>query len=161
MKQRKRKKEKSDTNWIFFPSVTCAPGVIFDCRLSERASLLLEEVIDLSSSRPKLNLRETDALLSHFFWSSSPCWRGDDTIFYSSCDKVLSSFLFFPASEVYKVNMVFIVHRNHKAYYGRRDGGRGYGGGGRGRLYTYRYTVTTRMTSALRWAAMRAILMFQ
>ena len=31
---------------------------------------------------------------------------------------------------------------------------------GRGRLYTYRYTVTTRMTSALRWAAMRAILMF-
>ena len=44
-----------------------------------------------------------------------------------------------------------------------RDGekdGRGYGGGGRGRLYTYRYTITTRMTSALRWAAMRAILMF-
>ena len=39
-------------------------------------------------------------------------------------------------------------------------GGRGYGGGGRGRLYTYRYNVTTRMTSALRWAAMRAILMF-
>ena len=38
--------------------------------------------------------------------------------------------------------------------------GRGYGGVGRGRLYTYRYTVTTRMTSALRWAAMRAILMF-
>ena len=37
----------------------------------------------------------------------------------------------------------------------------GYGGGERGRLYTYRYTVTTRMTSALRWAAMRAILMFQ
>ena len=29
-----------------------------------------------------------------------------------------------------------------------------------GRLYTYRYTVTTIMTSALRWAAMRAILMF-
>ena len=43
-----------------------------------------------------------------------------------------------------------------------RDGekGRGYGGGGRGRLYTYRYTVTTRTTPALRWAAMRAILMF-
>ena len=43
--------------------------------------------------------------------------------------------------------------------------GRWYGGGGRGRLYiynynTYRYTVTTRMTSALRWAVMRAILMF-
>ena len=35
-----------------------------------------------------------------------------------------------------------------------------YGGGERGRLYTYRYTVTTRMTLALRWAAMRAILMF-
>ena len=31
------------------------------------------------------------------------------------------------------------------------------GGGG---LYTYRYTVTTRMTPALRWAALRAILMF-
>ena len=28
------------------------------------------------------------------------------------------------------------------------------GGGGRGRLYIYRYTVTTRMTPALRWAAM-------
>ena len=32
--------------------------------------------------------------------------------------------------------------------------------GERGRLYTYRYTVTTRMIPALRWAAMRAILMF-
>ena len=44
-----------------------------------------------------------------------------------------------------------------------RDGkkvGRGYGVGGRGRFYTYRYTLTTRMTYALRWAAMRAILMF-
>ena len=41
-------------------------------------------------------------------------------------------------------------------------GGRGYGGEGRGRLYTYRrYTAATRMTRALRWAAMRAILMFQ
>ena len=35
----------------------------------------------------------------------------------------------------------------------------GLGGGGE-RLYTYRYTNTTRMTCALRWAAMRAILMF-
>ena len=33
-------------------------------------------------------------------------------------------------------------------------------GGGGERLYTYRYTVTTRMTYALRWAAIRAILMF-
>ena len=33
--------------------------------------------------------------------------------------------------------------------------------GGGGRLYAYRYTVTTRMTYALRWAAMRAVLMFQ
>ena len=32
--------------------------------------------------------------------------------------------------------------------------------GGRGRLYSYRYTLITRMTPALRWAAMRAILMF-
>ena len=39
-----------------------------------------------------------------------------------------------------------------------RDGEKG--GGGWGRLYTYRYTVTTRMTPALRWAATRAILMF-
>ena len=29
-----------------------------------------------------------------------------------------------------------------------------------GRLYTCRYSVTTRMISALSWAAMRAILMF-
>ena len=41
-----------------------------------------------------------------------------------------------------------------------RRGGRGYGGVGRGRLYTYRYTVTTRMIPELRWAVMRAILMF-
>ena len=32
--------------------------------------------------------------------------------------------------------------------------------GGGGRLYTYHYTVTTRMTPALRWAAMKVILMF-
>ena len=45
-----------------------------------------------------------------------------------------------------------------------RDGENGWKGvwrWGRGRLYTYRYTVTTRMIPALRWAAMRAILMFQ
>ena len=45
-----------------------------------------------------------------------------------------------------------------------RDGEEGEGGtevGRRGRLYTYRYTVTTRMILALRWAAVRAILMFQ
>ena len=30
----------------------------------------------------------------------------------------------------------------------------------RGRLYTYHYTVTIRLTSALRWAAMRAMLIF-
>ena len=45
------------------------------------------------------------------------------------------------------------VHRNHEAYEGRGKGGvGGWGEGGRGRLYTYRYTVTTRMTPALRWA---------
>ena len=33
-------------------------------------------------------------------------------------------------------------------------------GGKRELMYTYRYTVTTRMTPALRWAALRAILMF-
>ena len=43
-----------------------------------------------------------------------------------------------------------------------RDGEKGgvYGGRGRERLYIYRYTVTTGMTPAFRWAAMRAILMF-
>ena len=35
---------------------------------------------------------------------------------------------------------------------GEKGGRRGYGGGERGRLYSYRYNVTTRMTSALRWA---------
>ena len=40
-------------------------------------------------------------------------------------------------------------------------GGRRCGSGRRGKLYTYRYnTVITRMTRALRWAAMKAILMF-
>ena len=57
------------------------------------------------------------------------------------------------------------VHRNHKVR--PRDGEKGGRGEGEGvwkwvggRLYTYRYTVTTRMIPALRWAAMRAILMF-
>ena len=39
-------------------------------------------------------------------------------------------------------------------------GTKGGGGGGGERLYTYRYTVTTRMTYALMWAAIRTILMF-
>ena len=43
---------------------------------------------------------------------------------------------------------------------GRGGGGKGFGGGGEGDYYTYRYTVTTRMTPALGWAAMRAVLMF-
>ena len=38
-------------------------------------------------------------------------------------------------------------------------GAMGYGGFGRGRLYAYPYTVTTRMSPALRWVATRAILM--
>ena len=47
------------------------------------------------------------------------------------------------------------------AYWGRGDGGGGSnGGGGRGRLYIA-ITVATRMIPALRWAAMRTILMFQ
>ena len=56
--------------------------------------------------------------------------------------------------------MVLNVHRNHNAYEGWGEVG-GYGGEGRGRLSTYRHTVTTGMTSALRWAATRAILMFR
>ena len=57
--------------------------------------------------------------------------------------------------------MVLNVHRNYKAYWGRGfewEAGVEVGGGGE--LYTDRYTVTTRLTPALRWAAMRVILMF-
>ena len=58
--------------------------------------------------------------------------------------------------------MVLNVHKkNIRLIRDGEMGGRGYGGGGRGRLYTYRYTVTTRMIPAIRWAAVRAILMFQ
>ena len=46
----------------------------------------------------------------------------------------------------------------YKAYYGGVGGGGG--GGGEEGDYTYRYTVTTRMTPVLRWAAMTAILTF-
>ena len=59
------------------------------------------------------------------------------------------------------VNMVFNVTETIRLIRDGEKGGRGYGGWGRGRLYTYRYTVTTRMIPALRWAAKRAILMFQ
>ena len=60
------------------------------------------------------------------------------------------------------VNMVLNIHRNHKAYLGGGDWGEGgMEVGEEGEyIYTYRYTVTTKMTPALRWAAMRAILMF-
>ena len=54
------------------------------------------------------------------------------------------------------------IHRNHEAYQGQGKGGEGgmeVGGEG-DHIITYCYTVTTRMTSALRWAAMRAVLMF-
>ena len=55
--------------------------------------------------------------------------------------------------------MVLHVHRNHKAYKGRRKGGKGYIGRGEvDYIELYRYTVTTGMTPALRWAAMRGIL---
>ena len=63
--------------------------------------------------------------------------------------------------------MVLKVHRNHKVYQGRGEGGEGgmevcvcvcvEGGGS----YASLYTVTTRMTYALKWAAMTAVLMFQ
>ena len=57
--------------------------------------------------------------------------------------------------------MVLNVHRNHKAYQGRGVGReRDKEVGEEGDYYTYRYTVTTRMTPALRWAVMRAILIF-
>ena len=56
--------------------------------------------------------------------------------------------------------MMLNVHRNRTAYEGRGEGVEGgMEVGGKGDC-TYRYTVTTRMTPALRWAVMRAILMF-
>ena len=55
--------------------------------------------------------------------------------------------------------MVLNVHRNHEACNGRGEGGMEMGREG-DYIQVYRYTVTTRMTPALRWAAMRAILMF-
>ena len=60
-----------------------------------------------------------------------------------------------------KASMVLYVHRNLIRDGDKGGGGGGvggYGGGERGRLYAYHYTVTTRMTPALIWAAMRAIL---
>ena len=53
-----------------------------------------------------------------------------------------------------------LIRDGEKGWWWGEWRGSGYGGGGRRRLYTYRYTVTTRMTSALRWAAIRAVLMF-
>ena len=43
---------------------------------------------------------------------------------------------------------------------GMEEVGGGGGGGRVGKLYTNRCTVTTRMSPALRWAAMKAILIF-
>ena len=64
--------------------------------------------------------------------------------------------------DFHKINMVLNVHRNHKL--GLLGTGRmGEGGvevGEEGDYFTYRYNVTTRMTSALRWAVVRAILTF-
>ena len=57
-------------------------------------------------------------------------------------------------SHVDVVNVVLNVHRNRTGEGVMEVEGRG------GRLYTYRYTITTRMAPALRWAVMRAILMF-
>ena len=54
--------------------------------------------------------------------------------------------------------MVLNVHRNHKAYQGWGEGGKG--GMEVVEERAYHYTVTTRMTPALRWTAMKAILMF-
>ena len=56
--------------------------------------------------------------------------------------------------------MVLNVNRNYKAYKGRGEGGKGNEGGEGWRLYTYRYSATTKITPALRRAAMRAILKF-
>ena len=60
------------------------------------------------------------------------------------------------------VNMVLNVHRNRTAYLGRREGGGGMEVGEEGDYIPIAtLSPLIRMTSALRWAAMRAILMFQ
>ena len=47
--------------------------------------------------------------------------------------------------------MVFNVHRNHKAYWGREEGGKGvWRWGEREIIYTYRYTVITRMSPCIK-----------
>ena len=60
--------------------------------------------------------------------------------------------------------MVLNVHRNNRLIRGKGEGGRGNVVGGREIIFyiDYRYTVNviTRMTPALRWAAMRVIVMF-
>ena len=60
------------------------------------------------------------------------------------------------------MNMVLNIHRNRKAYWGRGEGGKGVWR--RGKRETIipiaTLSVNTRMTPALRWAVMRAILMF-
>jgi len=60
--------------------------------------------------------------------------------------------------------MVLNVHRNYEAYQGRGKREKGvWRWEKREREEDYipnRYTVTTRMTPALRWTAMRAVLMF-
>ena len=57
-------------------------------------------------------------------------------------------------------SLLLNVHRNHKVYWGRGEGGGGGHGVGGREEGDYRYTVTIRTTSALRWATMRAIFMF-
>ena len=59
------------------------------------------------------------------------------------------------------VEVLLYVHRNRRLIRDGEKEGRGNGRGGKNDSNTYRHTVTTRMTSALRWAAMRAILTFQ
>ena len=57
------------------------------------------------------------------------------------------------------VNMVLNVHRNHEAY--QRRGEWDMEARGKGDYIPIATLVTARMTPALRWAAMRVILMFQ
>ena len=57
--------------------------------------------------------------------------------------------------------MVLNVHRNHKAYQGRGEGRKGgMEVGEDGDYIPIATAVITRMTPALRWASMRATLMF-
>ena len=89
------------------------------------------------------------------FTAVARCFTSTDTITTVTDEESMtaaSTFTQLLASVQSLVSMVPNIHRHHKACLGRGEWGRG--------LYTYHYTFTIRMTPALRWVAMRSVLMF-